>query len=157
MSIISNEIGDLLVDEKDELILEELKRNARASTVDIARKTKIPRVTVHERIKRLIEKGIIKKFTAVPDYRKLGKETTAFVLISYSPNKLLQTEVAEKIAKLPNIYEVHLIAGEWDMIAKVRGKNLEEIGKLVLERIRSIEGVAKTFTVGCFETIKEEC
>src|SRR3990167_8097015 len=134
-------------DEKDTLILEELKRNSRASTVDISRKTGIPRVTVHERIK---------KFTVIPDYKKLGNETSAFVLISYLPNKLIQKEVAEKIAKVPDVYEIHLIAGEWDMIAKVRGKNLEEIGKLVLERIRKIEGVAKTFTLACFETIKEE-
>ncbi|MBS3067885.1 Lrp/AsnC family transcriptional regulator [Candidatus Micrarchaeota archaeon] len=143
-------------DEKDTLILEELKRNSRASTVDISRKTGIPRVTVHERIKKLVDKEIIKKFTVIPDYKKLGNETSAFVLISYLPNKLIQKEVAEKIAKVPDVYEIHLIAGEWDMIAKVRGKNLEEIGKLVLERIRKIEGVAKTFTLACFETIKEE-
>ena len=146
-----------MIDEKDELILEELRKNARLSTVDIAKKTGIPRVTVHERIKRLTEKGIIKKFTVVTDYKKLGNETTAFVLISYSPNKLLQREVAEKIAKISNVYEIHLIAGEWDMIAKVRGKNLEAIGRLVLEKMRSIEGVAKTFTMGCFETVREEC
>src|SRR3989338_2235185 len=144
-------------DEKDTLILEELKRNSRASTVDISRKTGIPRVTVHERIKKLVDKEIIKKFTVIPDYKKLGNETSAFVVISYLPNKLIQKEVAEKIAKVPDVYEIHLIAGEWDMIAKVRGKNLEEIGKLVLERIRKIEGVAKTFTLACFETIKEEC
>ena len=157
MSIIQNEKVISLIDEKDELILEELKKDGRASTVDIAKKTRIPRVTVHERIKRLTKNGVIKKFTAVPDYKKLGKETTAFVLVSYTPNKLIQREVAERIAKLPDVYEVHMIAGEWDMIAKVRGKNLEEIGKLVLERIRNIDGVANTFTLGCFETIKEEC
>lgn len=145
-----------MIDEKDTLILEELRKDGRLSTVDLAKKTGIPRVTVHERIKRLKEKGIIKKFTVLSDYKKLGSETTAFVLIAYSPNKLLQKEVAEKIAKIQDVYEIHLIAGEWDMVAKVRGKNLEEIGRLVLERIRKIEGVAKTFTLACFETIKEE-
>ncbi len=146
-----------MIDEKDELILEELKKNGRESTVDISKKTGVPRVTVHERIKRMQEKGIIKKFAAIPDHKKLGEETTAFVLIAYAPNNLLQKEVAEKIGKLPGVYEVHLIAGEWDMIAKVRAKNLEEIGRMVLERMRSMVGVSKTFTMGCFETIKEEC
>ena len=145
-----------MIDEKDQLILEELLQNGRVSTIEIAKKTKIPRVTVHERIKKLVKNEIIKKFTIVQNYKKLGKETTAFVLISYSPNKLLQREVALKIAKVPDVYEIHLIAGEWDMIAKVRGKNLENIGSLVLEKIRSVEGVAKTFTLGCFETIKED-
>jgi DNA-binding Lrp family transcriptional regulator len=146
-----------MIDEKDELILEQLKKNARESTVDIARKTHLPRVTVHERIKRLVGRGIVKKFTAVPDYKKLGLETTAYVMISYASHALLQRQVAEKIAKLPHVYEVHLVAGEWDMIVKVRGKNLAEIGQLVLEKIRKIDGVESTFTMGCFETIKEEC
>lgn len=146
-----------MIDEKDELILDELKKNARESTVDIARKIKVPRVTVHERIKRLTNRGIIRRFTAIPDYKKLGLETTAYVLISYTPNEFLQREVAEKIARLPHVYEVHLVAGEWDMIVKVRGKNLEQIGQLVLEKMRKVEGVESTFTMGCFETIKEEC
>ncbi|MDO8553347.1 MAG: Lrp/AsnC family transcriptional regulator [Candidatus Micrarchaeota archaeon] len=146
-----------MIDEKDELILNELKINGRESTVDISKKTGIPRVTVHERIKKMQEKGIIKKFTVMPDYKKLGQETTAFVLIAYAPKNLLQRQVAEKIGKLHNVYEIYLIAGEWDMIAKVRGKNLEDIGKLVLDKIRSIEGVEKTFTMASFETIKDEC
>ncbi|HLD59645.1 MAG TPA: Lrp/AsnC family transcriptional regulator [Candidatus Bilamarchaeaceae archaeon] len=145
-----------MVDEKDKLIIDELSKNSRESTVEISKKTKIPRVTVHERIKKMKENDTIKKFTIVPNYNKMELGTTAFVLISYSHNKLLQREVAEKVAKLHNVYSIFLIAGEWDMIAKVRGKNLEEIGKLVLEKMRNIEGVEKTFTMGCFETIKDD-
>ncbi len=144
-----------MIDEKDQLVLEELKKDGRASTVEIAKKTGIPRVTVHERIRRMVEKDIIKKFTVVPNYKKLDQETTAFILVAYSPNKHGQREVAERIAKLPNVYEVHLIAGEWDMVVKVRGKTLEVVGKLILEKIRNVEGVEKTFTMGCFETIQE--
>ena len=145
-----------MVDEKDKLIIDELSKNSRESTVEISKKTKIPRVTVHERIKKMKENDTIKKFTIVPNYNKMELGTTAFVLISYSHNKLLQREVAEKVAKLHNVYSIFLIAGEWDMIAKVRGKNLEEIGKLVLEKMRNIEGVEKTFTMGCFEKIKDD-
>jgi len=50
-----------MLDEKDETILEELRKSGRDSTADISRRTGIPRVTVHERIKRMQEKGIIKK------------------------------------------------------------------------------------------------
>lgn len=145
-----------MVDEKDMKILEELSKNSRQTTVEISKKTRIARVTVHERIKKMKEKDMIKKFTIIPNYNQMDLGTTAFILISYSHNKLLQREVAEKVAKLPNVYSVFLIAGEWDMIAKVRGKNLEEIGRLVLERMRKIDGVERTFTMGCFETIKEE-
>ena len=145
-----------MIDEKDTSILGELRKNARETTKGIAKKTNIARITVHERIKRLVQRGIVKKFTIITDYKKLGAGTTAFVLVAYVPGKILQKEVAARIARLPNVSEVHLIAGEWDMIAKIRGKDLENIGKLVLEKIRGMEGVAKTFTLACFENIKED-
>jgi len=146
-----------MIDEKDELIMEELKKDSRQSTADIARKTDIPRVTVHERIKRMKEKGIIKRFTIQPDHAKLDRPTTAFVLASYSPHhNITQREVAQKIAKLAGVYEVHLIAGEWDLLLKVRGKSIEDIGKLILDKMREIPGVEKTFTMACFSTVKED-
>jgi len=146
-----------MIDEKDEMILEELKKDSRQSTADISRHTKIPRVTVHERIKRLKEKGIIKRFTIQPDHSKLDGPTTAFVLVSYSPHhNTHQREVAQKIAKLPGVYEVHLIAGEWDLLLKVRGRSIEDIGKLILDKMREIPGVEKTFTMASFGMVKEE-
>jgi DNA-binding Lrp family transcriptional regulator len=146
-----------MLDEKDLEILAELKKNARASTADIARKTRIPRVTVHERIKRLKEKGVIKSFTIVTDYSKLGKSTTAFILVSYEPHQnITQKKLAEKLTKLDGVYEVHILAGEWDMLLKVRGKSIEEIGKLVIDKLREIGGVGRSVTLACFASLKEE-
>lgn len=146
-----------MVDEKDELILRELGRNSRASTARISRKTGIPRVTVHERIRRMVKKGTIRRFTVMPDYKLLGLNTTAFILVSYDPHsKLTQRQLAEKISKIHNIYEVHILAGDWDMLLKVRAKSIEEIGKLVVDRLRETEGIGNTVTIACFETAKEE-
>ena len=145
------------IDETDERIIEELKKDSRQSTADISRRTGIARMTVHERIRRLKEKGVIRKFSIGLDQAKLGRPTTALLLVSYSPgHKLPQQKLAEKIAKLPGVYAVHIIAGEWDMLVKVRGASVEEIGKLVVNRIRELEGVYKTFTMTCFETMSEE-
>ncbi len=66
-----------------------------------------------------------------------------------------QREVAEKIANLPEIQEVHIIAGDWDMIAKVREKDVEGLGKAVLDKIREIKGVKETVSLIVFESIKE--
>jgi len=93
-----------MLDEKDEKILDELKKGSRDSTADISRRTGIPRVTVHERIRRMLAKGIIRRFTVLPDYKKLGLNTTAFVLVSYDPHaKMTQRELAEKISKMPAV------------------------------------------------------
>ena len=144
-----------MVDEKDRSILEELEKDGRESTVDIARKIGLPRATVHERIRRMTEKGVIKRFSVAPDYAKLGEGSTAFILVSYSPSKLTQRNLAKKIAEMRGVYEVHLLAGEWDMLLKVRGESLESIGKLVIDRLRALEGVGRTVTLACFENVKE--
>ncbi|VVC04641.1 putative HTH-type transcriptional regulator [Candidatus Burarchaeum australiense] len=145
------------IDELDERIIEELKKDSRQSTADISRRSGIARMTVHERIRRLKEKGVIRKFSLALDYSKLDRPTTAFILVAYEPgHKMPQHRLAEKIAKLPGVYAVHIITGEWDMLVKVRGASVEEIGRLVVNKIRELDGAYKTFTMSTFETIMEE-
>lgn len=144
------------MDEKDSAILEELIKDSRKTTKAIASELDIPRATVHDRIVKMEQKGIIKKYTAVPDYARLGLGVTAFILVQFEPEKgISQRETAEDIALLPGIFEVHMISGEYDMLLKVRGSSMEEIGKLVIDRLREVKGVARTLTCACFTTVKE--
>jgi DNA-binding Lrp family transcriptional regulator len=146
-----------MLDDKDRAILTELQKDARRSTKAIAKDLNIPRATVHERIKRMMDKGIIKGFTVVPDYTQLGEPVTAFILISFLPNNdVSQRELATKIAALDGVQEVHLISGEHDILIKVRGRSMEGIGSLVIDKLRMIPGVGKTLTVASFASIKEE-
>lgn len=147
----------IMIDKKDKLILDELKKNARNSTKNISKKVKIPRVTVHDRIKKMEEKGIIKHYTTVPDYKKIGLQSKAFIFVSFLTNtELSQRELATKISKITGVYEVHIISGEYDLLIKVRGESLEDIGRLVVDKLRELKGVDSTLTCACFETIKEE-
>jgi Lrp/AsnC family transcriptional regulator, leucine-responsive regulatory protein len=146
-----------MLDDKDRAILTELQKDARRSTKAIAKDLNIPRATVHERIKRMMDKGIIKGFTVVPDYSQLGEPVTAFILISFLPNNdISQRELAGRIAGLDGVQEVHLISGEHDILIKVRGRSMEGIGSLVIDKLRMIPGVGKTLTVASFASIKEE-
>jgi len=145
-----------MIDEKDRAIIAELRKNARMTTKDIAKVIKLPRTTVSERIKKMIEKGIIKKFTALLNYEKIGLPITAFILISFLPNpEISQRELAKRISKMENVYEVYIISGEWDLLLKVRGKSMEEVGSLIVDRLRTIKGVGKTMTCTCFSVVKE--
>ena len=147
----------IMIDEKDKSILTELKKNARKSTKKIATSVKMPRVTVHDRIQKMIDKGIIKSFTIIPDYEQIGLSSKVFIFVSFLHNtNVSQRELARRIAKLQGICEVHIISGEYDLLLKVRGKSLEEIGKLVVDKLRELKGVGKTLTCACFETVKEE-
>lgn len=146
-----------LLDEKDIKILEELMKNANLSISELASRLNMPRTTIQERIKKLSSKGVIKKFTVIPDYAKLGKPVTAFVLVSFLPGtNISQKKLAQELATLPGVQEVHLISGEWDILLKVRGESIQSIGELVIDRLRSMQGVGKTMTCTAFLTIKEE-
>ena len=147
----------IMFDKKDKIILEELRKNSRNSTKNIASRIKIPRVTVHDRIQKMKKNGIIKSFNVSIDYKKLGLSTEVFIFVSFLPNvDISQRELAKRISKLPGVSEVHIISGEYDLMLKARGKSLEEIGKLVVDKLRKLNGVGRTLTFACFETIKEE-
>ncbi|OYT62611.1 transcriptional regulator [Thermoplasmatales archaeon ex4484_30] len=145
-----------MIDEKDRAIISVLRKNARETTKDISKAIKLPRTTVSERIKKMVERGIIKKFTVTLDYEKIGLPITAFILVSFLPNpEISQRELAKRISKMKNVYEVYIISGEWDLLLKVRGKNMEEVGSLIVDNIRAIKGVGKTMTCTCFSVVKE--
>jgi Lrp/AsnC family transcriptional regulator, leucine-responsive regulatory protein len=147
----------VMIDKKDQIILNELKKNSRNSTKNIAKNIAIPRVTVHDRIQKMQKNGIIKSFSVNIDYKKIGFPTEVFVFIGFQANvEISQRELAKKIGKLTGVSEVHIISGEYDLLLKVRGISLEEIGKLVVDKLRTLKGVGRTFTFACFETIKDE-
>ena len=146
-----------MLDEKDRAILEELRQDAKKTTKTIAENTHIPRTTVHDRIHKMETSGVIRRFTIVPNYETIGEPTTAFVFISYAGGAgSTQREVADRLAKVNGVYEVHMISGDWDILAKVRGENVERIGELVTDRLRELPGVGKTVTCAVFKTVKEE-
>jgi len=144
------------IDEKDKQLLSFLQKNCKISLRELSQITEMRETTIFARIKRLENQGIIKEYRAILDPKAIGKNVLAFVLIKYDPSAgIKQREVAEKIANLPEIQEVHIIAGDWDMIAKVREKDVESLGKAVLDKIREIKGVKETVSLIVFESIKE--
>jgi len=104
--------------------------------------------------------GIIKGYHAVLDAAKLNSSTTAFVLASFAYQRdgdktLSQRQVAKEIAQFPEVQEVHIISGDWDLIIKVRASDVESVGKFVVDKLRLVKGVEKTLTCLVFESQKE--
>lgn len=145
------------MDEKDVSILEMLLQDSRINVTNMSQHLGIPRATIQDRIKRMVKKGIIKKFTIRPDYGKLGLNVTSYVFIAFAGNvEVSQRSLAYDIAKIPGVYEVSVISGEWDILLKIRTATVEEVGTLVIDRLRSMRGILKTETCVSFQTIKEE-
>ncbi|MBO3757827.1 MAG: Lrp/AsnC family transcriptional regulator [Thermoproteota archaeon] len=145
-----------MIDEKDEVIISALRQDSNKPISRLSKEIGIPRATLQDRINKLVKQGIIKKFTIIPDFGKLGRPVTAFVMVSFHPSpEVSQRELAKQIATLPEVEEVHLISGEWDILVKIRVKDVESAGSFVIDKIRSMKGVEKTETCVSFECVKE--
>lgn len=146
-------------DELDMKLLQELLTDSRRSVRQLAKSLNQSPSTVYNRINKLKEKNVIKRWTIALDYKKLDLNTTAYVLVEVNAINGLNfnhQEIADEIAAIPGVYEVHLISGEFDLLCKVRAKTIEAIGDLVLNKIRNIRGVSKTQTNTCFKSIMDE-
>lgn len=153
-----------MVDKKDITILNELKKDAWRTKSTIAKSLNMKRTTFLYHVNEMIKNEIIKKICVVPNYKKIGRPVTVFLLISFKSGdinsdgktEVSQKKLAKRIARLDNVYEVHIVTGEYDLLVKARGKSLEEIGKLVVDKLRLLKGVDKSYTLACFQSIMEK-
>ncbi|MEM1563193.1 MAG: Lrp/AsnC family transcriptional regulator [Candidatus Bathyarchaeia archaeon] len=149
------------LDEKDLAILNLLQKNCKMTAKEIARKINSPITTVFAKIKRMEQQGIIKEYRAILDHRKLNFGVTAFILASFSYRTdkeevpLSQRAIAEQISKFPEVQEVHIISGDWDILIKVKDKDVDSVGKFVIDKLRTVKGIEKTLTCIVFDTPKE--
>jgi len=145
-----------MLDDKDRAILAELRLDSKKTTKTIAEATGVPRTTVHDRIHKMEQSGVIRRYSVVPNHAKIGEPTAAFVFVSYdSSSGTAQRDAARGLAALPGVYEVHMISGDWDILVKVRGASVEAIGALVTDQFRKVSGVGKTVTCAVFQTVAE--
>lgn len=149
------------LDEKDVEILRLLQRDAKMSVKEMGEMLESPATTIYSRIKRMEAAGIIKGYTALLDASKLGRGTTAFILASFTyrtpgiERPLDQRQIAREVAKFPEVQEVHIITGDWDILIKVKDRDVASIGRFVIDKLRMIEGIEKTLTCMVFDTLKE--
>ena len=139
------------MDKKDATIISELKQNAKLSTQQIAKRTRIPITTIHNRIKNLEKEGVIKGYTVLLDNKKIGKPIAAYVLITVD-YKLLkeikksQYELAQQLMKHQAVESSAMITGAADIIIKLRLGSIDELNEFVTNYLRNVEGVEKTQT-----------
>ena len=149
------------LDEKDIAILQLIQENSKFTAKQIAKKINSPITTVFAKTKRMEEIGIIKQYRAILAPEKLNLGTAAFILASVSyrsktdDTPVSQRVIAEEIARFPEVQEVHIITGDWDLLVKLRAENVDAVGKLVVDKLRLIKGIEKTLTCMIFETVKE--
>jgi len=140
------------LDERDLQILDVLREYGRLPNLKISEITEIPITTVHNKVKRLENEGIILQYSARLHLEKVGYGSAAYILISLDNNKLRELNethesLTEKIAsKFPLVSNVSAVAGRFDVVLRIRAKSNTDMNKIA-DQIRSIEGVLKTETL----------
>jgi len=154
-------MSTVTLDEKDRQILGLLMEDAKMSAKDISIRIESPITTVYSRIKRLEDIGVIKGYKPILDAGKLGRPTTAFIFVSFTyrppgaEKDLNQREVAKIVGKYPEVQEVHIITGDWDFLIKVKEKDVNAVGRFVVDKLRTVPGISKTLTIMVFDPVKE--
>lgn len=139
-----------MIDAKDHKIIEELVKDSRQTTSQLSKKLNIPITTVHNRIKKLIELGIIINYTVNLNHTLLGRTIPAYIWININYNvpdkKINQSEISIQLKKIDGVYEVYILTGGSDILVKVIVKDINELNALVTEKLRNIPGIDKTQT-----------
>lgn len=140
------------VDDKDSLLLELLRANSKHSIQQLAKQTGLPPTTVHNRIKRLEQLGVIKNYTANIDWKKAGKPLLAYVLVVFehilpTGGRVHLEDAARDVRALNGVEEVSILTGSTDLLARVRAKDIDELNEVIVSRLRTVPGVDKTQTM----------
>ena len=143
-----------MLDAIDRHILKILQQDARTPNNEIAKQVGIVPSATSERIRKLCEKGIIKGYDGRINPQALGYDLVAFVYVR--TDEPVNTRLAgEELAAIPEVQEVHNVAGEDCYLVKVRVKDTEMLGRFLREKIGAIKSVTNTRTTIALGTFKE--
>ncbi|MBN1877487.1 MAG: Lrp/AsnC family transcriptional regulator [Anaerolineae bacterium] len=147
-----------MIDEIDRQLISFLQEDARLTNAALAEKVGLTASTVHERVKKLEKKGIIKGYIATVDAEALGKPIMAFIRLSVSSASTDYSESRNSILNIcqtePDILECHSVAGEDCYILRVRAAGPADLEKL-LGRVRCSAQIIRTTTNIVLSTLKQ--
>jgi len=135
---------ELDLDELDVRLLEGLQRNARSTYAELGALVGLKPPAVHERVKRLEARGFIRGYAARVDPRRLGLGLVAFVS-AYTTADVDYDRFVASVASLPEVLEVHSVAGEESFVVKVLTRSTVHLDDF-LSRIKAVPGIGRTKT-----------
>lgn len=139
------------LDEIDKQILDYLVENTRMPFTEIAKNMNVSAGTIHVRVKKMEDAGIIQGSSLVIDYGKLDYHFTAYIGILLTKSNRTQ-DVLKELEKIPNIIEVSVISGKYNIFCKIIAKNTED-AKRIIYQIDDIQDVMRTESMISMEEV----
>ena len=142
-----------MINDIDRKILNIIQQDARIANAEIARQVGLAASAVLERIRKLEERGIIRGYSTEIDASAVGYGLTAFVAVRTHE---CCDETDKFLAEIPEVLEVHDVAGEDSYLLKVRVRDTEDLSRLLRQKLKNVPNVASTKTTVVLGTIKEK-
>ena len=143
-----------MIDDVDAKILTILQQDARASSAEIARQIGMAPSAIHERMRKLEARGVIEGYETRINADALGLGLTAFVFVRAN-ERVGQDRAGAQLAALPEVQEVHHVAGEDCYLVKVRVADTHALGRLLREGFGAVDAVLTTRSTIVLTTLKE--
>jgi Lrp/AsnC family transcriptional regulator, leucine-responsive regulatory protein len=142
------------IDETDRRLLGELVGNGRSTLASLAELVGLSSASVHERLRKLEQSGVIRGYAALIDPQQVGAGTTAFVAFNLEAPTANRKSVEGRLAQDPSVIEIHEVAGDDCYLLKVRTESTESLAA-VLNRLRQLAPGSSTRTTIVLRTILE--
>lgn len=145
------------MDEKDRLLLKCLEDDSRTPVQELATMVDLAVSEVEERILRMEEDNVIRKYTTLIDWDRAGDgAVSAIIELKVSPERDFgYDKIAERIARFNQVRALHLISGVYDLQLLVTGRTIHEITSFVAEQIAPMDHIKETATILIMKTYKE--
>lgn len=143
------------IDPIDVKILEKLQSNAMVTAKELASEMSLTTTPIYERIKKLQNSGIIKKYVALLDANLIGKSITVFINITIKDHhSTKRDEFVIQMKKLSSVMEFYHTSGSFDFLAKVRFSNIQEFRNFLVNELSSIYNISDIESQVVLEEIK---
>ena len=144
-------------DRFDRAILTTLAAEGRVSITELARRIGLSKSPTQARLRRLEELGVIRGYRAILDPIRLGLDHVAFVEVRmFDTRESSLAEFNNAVAAIPEIEQVHLIAGNFDYLLKVRTADMRDYRRVLAEKISTLPHVSTTSTYVAMQAVKED-
>ena len=144
------------LDDFDRKILAILRKDGRITFTDLARQVGLSKTPCQQRVRRLVENGVISGFAAILDPAKVGLDHVAFAEVRLSDTReAALREFNAAVRRIAEIEECHMIASSFDYLLKVRTSDMRRYRTVLGEKISSLPHVANTSTFVVMETVRE--
>lgn len=133
------------LDELDRQILAKLVEDGKMPYTDIAKQLFVSSGTIHVRMKKMEELGVVRGSSLTLDYHKLGYDVTAFLGI-FLDKSSVHAEVSEQLRHIPEIVSANYTTGAYSLLCKIVCKDTNHLRLVLQDKIQKIEGVQRTET-----------